>query len=587
MDENWTLSDLASEAPVGATMPRRTSAPPADAALLPLLAETSAGPALVELQRLGEGGMGVVHAATDTVLEREVAVKRPRDDVGARAAAALIAEARVLATLDHPNVVPVHALARNAAGAPVLVMKRVAGRRWSDLIGGRFDFERDMRIATQVVSALRFAHARGILHRDVKLDNVMVGDFGEVYLMDWGCACPIADSVTAEVVGTPTHMAPEMVQVGAPLGPHTDVFLVGATLHHALTGRPRHGGGRVAEVLENAWRCEPFTWPEGLPPELTSLIDRACARAVSDRLPTMDALEAALRDAIEHRHALRLAHLASARLPALRAAVAAKEPRADVLFAECRFGFLSALEAWADCAEAHAGLQEAFASWVPWKLSTGEFAAVDALLHEVTSEDAGRWRSELDTARARREHIDAEWRQNNVRVAARDRRNLMGALLLVSLIALGAVTAGGAQAAPTAKEAVDLSVVALGVALAIVIPLRRRIATHRLSRAVAAAIVTIDSASLLSRFVMAQSGASGSEIVRADTFLLGAGVAVLGAVLEPWLMLAAAPYLLAGVSMAAWPGHEGQLFPAASLSSLVLGAAVFSRHARDEDAHTG
>ena len=120
MNEDWSHFEFQSDLPASETFHRSVSSLPPDTRDLPALHEDG----LVELELLGEGGMGVVHAARDGVLGRVVATKRARPEAGARAVAALMAEARTLASLDHPNIVPVHALAKDASGAPVLVMMR-------------------------------------------------------------------------------------------------------------------------------------------------------------------------------------------------------------------------------------------------------------------------------------------------------------------------------------------------------------------------------------------------------------------------------------------------------------------------------
>src|SRR5262249_17151056 len=153
-------------------------------------------------------------------------VKTLKEEESTRSAAeSLLAEARLLGSLEHPNIVPMHCLAYDEKGLPLLVMKRVEGvslaallkdaahPAWSRIMSAGGD-----RLATllsilgNVCAALHFAHSRGIIHRDVKPDNIMVGAYGEVYLMDWGIATRLAVDASPErqrgVVGTPGFMAP-------------------------------------------------------------------------------------------------------------------------------------------------------------------------------------------------------------------------------------------------------------------------------------------------------------------------------------------------------------------------------------------
>ncbi len=169
---------------------------------------------------LGEGGMGIVRLASQTALGRHVAIKSVRPDGPVQTAArALMREAWVTGALEHPNVVPVHTLGKDAEGLPMFVMKRVHGTSWRELICGTeplpeehrdapLDFH--LRVMQQVCNAVAFAHSKGVLHRDLKPDNVMIGPFGEVYVLDWGLAVsldegaeriPLARDIT-DIAGT-------------------------------------------------------------------------------------------------------------------------------------------------------------------------------------------------------------------------------------------------------------------------------------------------------------------------------------------------------------------------------------------------
>lgn len=177
----------------------------------------------------GHGGMGTVYVAHDHVLDRQVAVK-VLDIVDAKGSrtARLQKEARILARLDHPGIVPVHDAGTLPDGRSYYVMKLVRGRRldqWSadaslaDRLGA---FER-------VLDAVAFAHAQGVVHRDLKPENVMVGRFGEAYIMDWGVAQDHAVDEPA-VVGTPGFMAPEQEQTAERVDARADIFALGALL---------------------------------------------------------------------------------------------------------------------------------------------------------------------------------------------------------------------------------------------------------------------------------------------------------------------------------------------------------------------
>ena len=144
---------------------------------------------------LGEGGMGVVREARQVALDRQVAVKVPHADFNQTMSAALmLREAKVTGALEHPNVVPVHALGRDRIGRPLIIMRRIDGKTWASTLAQTPAPERysdeylraQLGILKQVAMAVHFAHDKGIIHRDIKPENIMLGAFGEVYVADWG-----------------------------------------------------------------------------------------------------------------------------------------------------------------------------------------------------------------------------------------------------------------------------------------------------------------------------------------------------------------------------------------------------------------
>ena len=213
---------------------------------------------------LGSGGMGSIYGAFDTMLEREVALKVLHGLVhDADGTARLQQEARILAHLEHPGIVPVHEIGTLADGRIYYVMQRVRGERLDALVARDLPRGERLRIFGRICEAVAFAHAHGVLHRDLKPENVMVGAFGAVLVMDWGVAkrldastapagvAPLqvtldgavaSQTLPGTVLGTPAYMAPEQRQGRVDeLDARTDVYALGALLHFLLAGRPPEG----------------------------------------------------------------------------------------------------------------------------------------------------------------------------------------------------------------------------------------------------------------------------------------------------------------------------------------------------------
>ncbi len=234
------------------------------------------------------GGAGEIWEAEQLSLRREVAIKKIRKKRLKKALGdpsflntmykQFEQEATMAAYLDHPNILPVHDLTLDEEGVPQLSMKRVRGRPWSDLLDHdyrKLSLEDHLAIHIPILlstaQALAFAHSRGIVHRDIKPSQVMVGDFGEVLLMDWGLgmlyekeslprlAAPAPRSAfptpetASSPAGTPVYMAPEQTQQSAVnVGPWTDVYLLGGTLYFVLTGKPPHPAKKKEETFKLA-----------------------------------------------------------------------------------------------------------------------------------------------------------------------------------------------------------------------------------------------------------------------------------------------------------------------------------------------
>lgn len=379
------------------------------------------------LDTIGEGGMGLVRLARQVSLKREVAVKTVQPavrDQGEKLRA-LSQEALITGALEHPNVIPVYALGQDSGGAPLIVMKRVEGVSWREFLEGERSIpegtdalEWHLDVLLQVANALSFAHSRGIIHRDVKPENVMIGSFGEVYLLDWGLALslrpehrgtfPLASEARG-VAGTPVYMSPEMVTGdGALLGPHTDVYLLGATLHEIVTGEPRHTGDSFLGVMQSAYASQPYGYGPNVPRELAELCNRATSREPGDRHGSVEEFRAALTNFLRHRTSIQLSNEAEERLSRMQRLLQEDTPEIDRqvrdLFGESRFGFEQALKTWPENVDARRGVEAAKRAMAEHELRQGNLNAARALVATVEGE-----RGDLEAAVAELERrIESE-----------------------------------------------------------------------------------------------------------------------------------------------------------------------------------
>jgi serine/threonine-protein kinase len=291
-----------------------------------LIATVTSPPAarLVHRRHLAAGGMGEVAEVRDTGLERLVARKtihKGMDD--SRSLLSFVREARVTGQLEHPHIVPVHEIGLGEDGRLFFTMKRVDGANLRAMIRtlpskrlSHHTLIDLIDIVIKVCQALAFAHSRGVIHLDVKASNVMVGDFGEVYLMDWGVArildehmhgallddAPRVSSTEPTVdhgpaiVGTPSYMAPEQaLGEDSRIDGRADVFAVGSMLFEILTRRPPYQGETVLATLVMAASTrhptlDSLLGPTDVPPELSRIVKKAMHPELTERYSTIEEL---------------------------------------------------------------------------------------------------------------------------------------------------------------------------------------------------------------------------------------------------------------------------------------------------------
>jgi len=198
--------------------------------------------------QLGSGGMGEVLAARDVQIGRDVAIKRlSATDPNNAQVSRFLREAQIQGRLEHPSIVPVHELGRDRNGRPFFAMKKLSGTTLAELIATDAPQQRLLRAFVDVCLAIEYAHVNGVIHRDVKPENIVLGEYGEVYVLDWGVAKVIHESddfrdihsapggtIAGAVVGTPTFMSPEQARGVRDIDGRTDVFALGRVLECIL-----------------------------------------------------------------------------------------------------------------------------------------------------------------------------------------------------------------------------------------------------------------------------------------------------------------------------------------------------------------
>ncbi len=378
--------------------------------------------------KVGRGGFGEVWEAVQASLGRLVAVKRLREDhveqaqdiphEGTRMEADFRREALTTALLEHPNIVPVHDLGLDPEGKPLLAMKLVNGQRWDLML--KEDFEsldandyvaKHIPVFLDMCQAVAFAHSRGIVHRDLKPSQVMVGEFGEVLLMDWGLAVLYDASLAKEKfqdtlellvptpdtafspTGTAAFMAVEQTADSArDVGPWTDVYLLGGTLYYMLTRRAPHGAKTAMEsfVQASAGVVEPpeKRLPDRLvPPELSAICMKAMSTKFEDRYGSVteliEAVEEYMTGAGERRESMRLTEEAG-KVLSRGASLNYRE------YTECNNLLLRALNLWPRNSNAKVLQQRVLEQFAELAIENGDLMLAELMADSLSSPEPRR-----------------------------------------------------------------------------------------------------------------------------------------------------------------------------------------------------
>ena len=273
---------------------------------------------------LGEGGMGEVRLCKDVRIGREVAMKlvHPDRQDSERVRASFLHEARIQGRLEHPSVVPVHEIGTAPDGGLYFTMRRVQGTTLDHVLSlqrsadaralQRWTRRRLLTAFASVCSAIHYAHERDVIHRDLKPSNIMLGEFGEAYVLDWGCAIlqerddndVPRGSTPTDIAGTPGFMAPELLGGGPTPTERADVYALGAILFEMLTLEPLHPRGDRDETMSSTKRGADARASLRAPqleiaPELDVICMRATALDPTERYASADDLRRAIEDYLD------------------------------------------------------------------------------------------------------------------------------------------------------------------------------------------------------------------------------------------------------------------------------------------------
>lgn len=543
---------------------------------------------------LGEGGMGRVLLAHQRSLGREIAIKTLKaGDNSPMLVGGLLREARLTGSIEHPGVVPVHALGLDESGRPVLVMKRIEGESflkmledsnhsiWQAFLSDGADrLEACLHIVMRVCESLAFAHSRGLLHRDIKPENVMVGAYGEVYLCDWGIAKRVNEPETFEgmIIGTPGYMAPEML-LGDPMDARTDVYLLGAMLHHVLTGKPRHEGSPMFQILKSVVASAPYAYEVDVPAELGELCNRATSADPAARPTSADAFRKELAAFLRRRSALGLCNAAQERLTALEKALDAAPSNTvpddlNMVYRhgnEARFGFVQSLRVDPTLTVAKEGLERTLAAVVDLDLRQHHIESAAALLNEmVRAPEAltarlANARKEVEKQRQEAERFRALERDLDPSIGSRQRNIAFGLVLLAVLGVTGISESGENLEKLTVADSVGFAAFVLGACGVAFAVFRRRLLATSYNRRLAGAVFLVGVFLLINRLFGWAIGESPRSLIASDVVVMCGIVSVASVTFDKRLAFGALWLGCVRIAMHVAPAHSNRFFTVAML----------------------
>jgi hypothetical protein len=578
-----------------------------------LLKELGAESALTRRGTLGEGGMGVVHLAEQRALGREVAVKSVKLDARtADTTLKLLREAWITGALEHPNVVPVHDVRLDGDGQPQIVLKKIEGKPWSEVHADRAGIlerflasdpvEWNLRVFLQVAGAIHYAHSRGILHRDLKPDNVMLGELPRGVRRRLGPRAeprrrpppPARLGGPRGGQGRPAYIAPEMAAGdAAALSPRTDVYLLGAVLFQVLTGAPPHATGSLLQRLAHAYLGAALVYPPSLPADLVAVCERAMRHDPAERYASADELRRAVQECLRHRGSSPRrggrppgAGCSSTRSPPPALARGREHAAAvEALFTECRFGFQQALRTWPENRLAKEGLTSALRQRIDLELDGGNVAFASHLLGELPENDP-LLLSRIEAARQReaeeREKQAAFHRDHDPTIGRRTR--VFVGLIMCSVWILAPLLMWALRDVVPGlggyPGAIAGTLALMGFGLGMALWARESLQKTWINRQL---VMTVRITLIAQLALLVGSYLAGIAFDHAHTILVltwGIGTALTANALETRLYPSAVGYLMGFLVLSRWPEWR---FPVSSLTNLILLVNVMVVWARVKD----
>lgn len=359
-----------------------------------------------KLKILGEGGMGRVFLGKQEYPSREVAIKELKEQ-STQKGKLLLREAMITGKIPHPNIIPIHELKLTNQG-PEIIMQRVDGHSFEHFLDRKPQKGTQLLycidILKDVCNALIYAHDKGVFHRDIKPENIMLGHYGEIYVLDWGIALdtkmPLSNRKV--IVGSPAYMAPEMLTgYEKDVSVQSDIYLLGSTLHEILVGSPRHIGNTLQDVFDSVQRSEPYEYPSSIFEKLGVLCNKACHVDPAQRHISVREFQQELSECIVHWDAIKLCNKAQETLDHLQITLQQMEmifadsdksitnfshvlgmsltnheeiiDNSNKYFIQARFGFEQALLLWPECEIAHEGIKKTLLTMFDISVCKGQY----------------------------------------------------------------------------------------------------------------------------------------------------------------------------------------------------------------------